>query len=123
METGKQKRPNLIGIPLIVLIILVIAFVLIFLRTQRKSTIELPPVEIRDYQGEKLSSVLDFRENSIKGPQYVDINEYRLKVTGLVEEEKSYTYDEVIGRQSYSKVITLNCVEGWSVKILWEGII
>lgn len=33
-----------------------------------------------------------------------------------------YTYDDVInGFQKYQKVVTLYCVEGWSVKILWEG--
>jgi DMSO/TMAO reductase YedYZ molybdopterin-dependent catalytic subunit len=84
----------------------------------------LEPVEIREYQGEKLSSVSDFRENSIKGPQQVDIEEYRLEITGLVENPQVYTYDEVIGgNQSYKKVVTLNCVEGWSATILWEGLL
>jgi DMSO/TMAO reductase YedYZ molybdopterin-dependent catalytic subunit len=82
----------------------------------------LPPQEIREYQGEDLSSIADFRENSISGPQYVDEDTYRLKVTGLVNETKEYTYDEVVnGFQKYQKVATLYCVEGWSVKILWEG--
>jgi len=85
--------------------------------------IMLQSKEIKEYQGQKLSSVTDFRENSIKGVQYIDIDTYRLKVWGLVKEEKEYTYDEIINRQSYSKVITLHCVEGWDATILWEGII
>jgi len=85
---------------------------------------ELEPVEIREYEGENLSSVNDFRENSIKGPQDVDITSYSLKVTGLVENPKSYTYDEVVGQYPhYKKVVTLNCVEGWSATILWEGLL
>ncbi len=85
---------------------------------------ELEPVEINEYEGQKLSSVDDFRENSIKGPQYLDIGSYQLKVSGLVEEPKIYTYDEIIGEnQNYKKVVTLNCVEGWSVTILWEGVL
>ena len=85
---------------------------------------ELEPVEIREYEGQKLSSVDDFRENSIKGPQYLDIGSYQLKVSGLVEKPKSYTYDEIIGEnQNYKKVVTLNCVEGWSATILWEGVL
>lgn len=85
---------------------------------------ELKPVEIREYQGEKLSSVDDFRENSIKGPQYVDITTYQLEVTGLVENPRSYTYAEVIeDYKHYKKVVTLDCVEGWSVTILWEGML
>jgi len=87
-------------------------------------TTELEGVEIREYEGEDLSSIDEFIENSIKGPQYVDISEYRLRITGLVENPQSYTYDEVIGgHQNYKKVVTLDCVEGWSVKILWEGVL
>ena len=85
---------------------------------------ELQPVEIREYEGAKLSSAEDFRENSIKGPQQIDIDGYRLKITGHVENPKSYTYDEVINNyQNHKKVVTLDCVEGWSATILWEGIL
>jgi len=85
---------------------------------------ELVPVEIREYQGENLSSINEFLENSIKGPQYIEKERYRLEVTGLVEKPQSYTYDEVLNNQQhYKKVVTLNCVEGWSVDILWEGVL
>jgi DMSO/TMAO reductase YedYZ molybdopterin-dependent catalytic subunit len=88
------------------------------------STSRLQPVEIKEYQGEKLSSINDFRENSIGGPQHVDLKRYRLKISGLVENPKEYTYDEVINNhQSYQKVVGLDCVEGWSVVILWEGLL
>jgi len=84
----------------------------------------LNPAEVREYQGEDLSSVNDFRENSIKGPQNVDIENYRLEITGLVENPMSYSYDEVIeGYQNYKKAVTLYCVEGWEAKILWEGVL
>jgi len=58
-----------------------------------QESIEIEGVEIREYQGEKLSSVNDFRENSIKGPQYVDRQRYTLQITGLVENPKIFTYD------------------------------
>ena len=61
-------------------------------------TTELEPVEITEYEGSNLSSVDDFRENSIKGPQRVDIEGYQLKISGLVENERSYLYDEVISQ-------------------------
>ncbi len=84
----------------------------------------LGSVEVREYQGERLSSINDFRENSIRGPQHVDIEGYTLQVTGLVDEPKSYTYDEVVSaNDNYTKLVTLNCVEGWSVDILWEGVL
>ena len=85
---------------------------------------ELQTVEISEYEGENLSSVNDFRENSIKGPQYVDMATYELEVSGLVEKPLSLTYDEVIdGYKHYKKVVRLNCVEGWSANILWEGML
>jgi DMSO/TMAO reductase YedYZ molybdopterin-dependent catalytic subunit len=85
---------------------------------------DLPSVEIREYEGVNLSSIADFRENSIKGPQYIGLDNYRLKVTGLVANPGEYTVDEVIaGFQSYRKVVKLHCVEGWSVTILWEGLL
>jgi len=87
-------------------------------------TNELRPAEVREYEGEKLSSISDFRENSIKGPQHVDIESYRLKIAGLVASPADYTYDEVINSyQNYKKMVTLDCVEGWSVTILWEGLL
>jgi DMSO/TMAO reductase YedYZ molybdopterin-dependent catalytic subunit len=112
-------------IAVVIAVILLVAFIIAIssLRRTNNEPIMLDGVEIESYQGKDLSSINDFRENSIKGPQYIDIENYRLKVTGLVEEEKSYAYNEVIDRQTYSKVVTLNCVEGWSVTILWEGII
>lgn len=85
---------------------------------------ELKGVEIQNYEGEDLSKISDFRENSIKGTQLISEENYRLKVTGLVNKPAEYTYDEVLsGFQSYKKVVTLNCVEGWDVTILWEGIL
>jgi DMSO/TMAO reductase YedYZ molybdopterin-dependent catalytic subunit len=87
-------------------------------------TTSLENVEIREYEGQDLSSINDFRENSIKGPQHIDVEDYRLTVTGLVKNEAEYTYDDVISNyQSFNKVVTLHCVEGWSVTILWEGIL
>ncbi|MBI5871311.1 MAG: molybdopterin-dependent oxidoreductase [Actinobacteria bacterium] len=86
--------------------------------------VKLEGVEVREYQGKDLSSVAtDFVENSIKGPQYIDQESYRLEVGGLVDRPREYTYDEVLSHQSYSKVSTLECVEGWKVDILWEGML
>jgi DMSO/TMAO reductase YedYZ molybdopterin-dependent catalytic subunit len=82
----------------------------------------LAPVEVRSYQGKNLSSVTDFSENSIKGPQKVDLGSYTLEIAGLVKTPLSLTYAQVLDRQQFSKVVTLNCVEGWSATILWEGV-
>jgi DMSO/TMAO reductase YedYZ molybdopterin-dependent catalytic subunit len=84
----------------------------------------LTAVEIRDYEGERLSSIADFRENSLRGPQYISPGDYRLNVTGLVSQPLSLTYDHVLDQYPhYTKKVTLFCVEGWDVTILWEGIL
>ncbi|MGB9749333.1 MAG: molybdopterin-dependent oxidoreductase [Caldisericia bacterium] len=108
---------------LIIILITILILVLIFSRYfTKKDKIVLNEEEILEYQGEKLSSIQEFKENSIKGPQYVDINNYKLNITGLIDNKKSYTYDEIINKfQKYEKVTTIYCVEGWSLKILWEG--
>jgi DMSO/TMAO reductase YedYZ molybdopterin-dependent catalytic subunit len=82
----------------------------------------LSEVVVREYQGEKLNDVSDFRENSIKGPQKVDIESYRLSITGLIKEPRNYTYQDILEFPHYQKVVTLHCVEGWDVTLLWEGI-
>ena len=84
---------------------------------------EAAPRELKEHEGIKLSSADDFRENSIKGPQYIKKEEYTLQITGLVDSAKTYAYDEVVSRPALEKVVTLNCVEGWSVTILWEGVV
>jgi DMSO/TMAO reductase YedYZ molybdopterin-dependent catalytic subunit len=84
---------------------------------------QLSGTEVREYQGQNLSAISDDRDVSIKGPQHIDIDSYQLDITGLVENPTSYTYDEMINDfQSYKKVVELNCVEGWSATILWEGV-
>jgi DMSO/TMAO reductase YedYZ molybdopterin-dependent catalytic subunit len=90
--------------------------------TAPKEPVTLKPVEVRAYEGADLSSVNDFRENSIKGVQHVDPATYRLEITGLVSSPLSLTLDQVVDRIRYKKVVTLHCVEGWDATILWEGV-
>ncbi len=90
---------------------------------EQKMTSRLPPAEISKYEGQDLSSIDDFRENSIKGPQTVSLDTYTLKVTGLVDTPLKLTYEQVLAHDNYSKVVTLHCVEGWDATILWEGVL
>jgi DMSO/TMAO reductase YedYZ molybdopterin-dependent catalytic subunit len=92
--------------------------------TQSSDLRSLEAVEVRNYQGERLDSIGDFRENSIHGPQYVNLTDYRLAINGQVREPRNFTYDQVIGGfPTYRKVVTLDCVEGWDVRILWDGVL
>lgn len=85
---------------------------------------ELEDVEVTEYQGERLDSSEAFRENSIAGPQDVDLDAYRLEVAGLVDEPVNYEYSAITsGFPSYEKVVRLDCVEGWSATVLWRGVL
>ncbi len=84
----------------------------------------LASVEVRSYEGEDLSSFRDLRENSIKGPQKISVDDYRLEISGLALRGQSFSYQEILEKfSSYKKVVTLYCVEGWDATILWEGIL
>jgi len=78
--------------------------------------------EIRDYQGKPLDPFDRAYDNSIRGPQQVDMEKYRLEVTGLVHTPQSLTYQEVLRLPIVKRAITLHCVEGWSEHLLFEGV-
>jgi len=117
MEKVKRFKGIFFATAVLLLIVLIIAG--IYWQTTPRM---LYPEEIREYEGQDLSSISDFRENAIGGTQHINESEYRLAITGLVNKTVEYTYANVInGFQKYQKVVTLYCVEGWAVKILWEG--
>jgi DMSO/TMAO reductase YedYZ molybdopterin-dependent catalytic subunit len=115
---------NLLLVGLLVSVVLTSSPILGTVAETTDETTTLESVEIREYEGEDLSSINAFRENSIKGPQYIDAENYTLTVSGLVNNELQLSYDGVVnGYQNFEKVVKLNCVEGWSVTILWEGVL
>ncbi len=77
--------------------------------------------EITEYQGMNLDPAVGPRDNSITGVQYVDLETYQLKITGLVNENISLMYEDVLALDKYQRLITLYCVEGWDATIFWEG--
>jgi len=112
-----KHKQILIGL----LVIITIIFVGIGIYSQNLPK-KLYPGEVLEYEGQDLSLINDFRENSIKGPQQIKESTYSLTITGLVNQTIEFSYDEIINEfQKYQKVTTLHCVEGWSVTILWEG--
>jgi DMSO/TMAO reductase YedYZ molybdopterin-dependent catalytic subunit len=114
---------RLAGIGLIASFFVIIALAVAVVPGRLNLPIKLEGVEVREYNGSRLSSVNDFRENSIKGVQHVDIASYALQVDGLVENPENLTYAQVLSKQSYSKVVAIHCVEGWDATILWEGVL
>ena len=94
------------------------------------ATPSLYPGEVTQYQGYSLNSITDFIDDiiqhpdvAIKGTQNINRSTYNLTVTGLVNNTLEYTYSDVIDNfPSDQQVITLLCVEGWSVVCLYEGV-
>jgi len=118
------RRAIALGLLLVAAVAIAGVFLVRSARQSSTNVENLAAVEIREYQGTDLSSIAAFHENSIKGPQQIDLESYRLKVDGLVENSLEDTLAEVTdNHQSYKKVVTLNCVEGWCVTILWEGVL
>jgi len=120
-----MEQPKRFSKPISVfLIVMLFTLLVLAIYYSQNAPKNLYPGEVRDYQGENLSSIADVRENAIKGTQNINVSTYHLEITGLVNKTADYTYDQVIDSfQKYQKVVTLYCVEGWSAKILWEGIL
>jgi DMSO/TMAO reductase YedYZ molybdopterin-dependent catalytic subunit len=87
------------------------------------SPTDLGRVEIRNYKGKPLTAVAAEPENSIHGPQHVDIATYTLTIHDYVNAPVKLTYRQVLAMPSVKKVVTLNCVDGWSVTYLWQGVL
>jgi DMSO/TMAO reductase YedYZ molybdopterin-dependent catalytic subunit len=77
--------------------------------------------EATEYNGQKLDPVNSIRENSIHGTQHIGADAYSIKVDGLVDQPKTYYYNDITSLAAYQKVVTLHCVEGWDATALWEG--
>ncbi|HVP99954.1 MAG TPA: molybdopterin-dependent oxidoreductase [Candidatus Thermoplasmatota archaeon] len=106
--------------PSVVLIVMLLVVVGLAGCTQQQ--VPLSGTEIREYQGHKLNSIFDMHQNTIKGAQYVNETTYRLHIYGLVDSPVNLTYQDITTNfTQYRKVATLDCVEGWSVTLLWEG--
>ncbi len=84
---------------------------------------DLGTVEISKYEGKDLTNFKTLEDNSVKGPQTVDIASYRLVIDGAVQNPQRLTYAEVLSHTHYQKLITLHCVEGWSATGLFEGVL
>ena len=78
--------------------------------------------EATHYRGVPLTPIGKQRNNAIQGTQYIDIESYLLHIDGLVERPANFTYYQLIAYPATSRVVTLNCVEGWSFTAKWTGI-
>jgi DMSO/TMAO reductase YedYZ molybdopterin-dependent catalytic subunit len=110
-------------IKMVLILLISVAVVIAALEYQQNQPVKLQGVQVNDYQGKKLTPINSMPKTSIKGTQHINESNYTLEVTGLVQHPRNYTYAEVINHTTYQKVVTLNCVEGWSSTMLWQGVL
>ena len=120
MEKPKLRK----ALPYVIAAIVVVTLIALFIFGSPSSSQILYPAEVRDYQGEDLSSIAQVQENAISGIQQINESTYSLRITGLVNTPLQLTYNDVVSNHlNYQKVVTIFCVEGWQAKILWEGVL
>lgn len=79
-------------------------------------------VETLEYQGVELTPISEQRNNAIKGTQRINDDTYLLRIDGMVDTPQSLTYGQVTSYPNVSKVVILDCVEGWSFVAKWTGV-
>jgi DMSO/TMAO reductase YedYZ molybdopterin-dependent catalytic subunit len=115
---------KIIAASLIAALLALVFLVVYFENKQIQSSQNLYPGEVRNYQGQNLSSIAGVYENTVAGTQFINASTYRLTINGLVNKTIEYTYNDVVNNfTQYTKVVTIYCVEGWSAKILWQGVL
>jgi DMSO/TMAO reductase YedYZ molybdopterin-dependent catalytic subunit len=95
--------------------------VLVSNNTQELTSSHLSEVEAIEYQGIRLMPLSSQGNNAIKGTQKIDIEPYRLKVTGLTERKLNLSYSQILELPAYSELVYMPCVEGWGFNAKWTG--
>jgi len=89
--------------------------------TMPSTTPPVGEVEAIEFQGVKLTPIKAQRNNALAGTQVIDRATYRLTVDGLVEHPLSLRYDDLLAYTQISKLMDLDCVEGWNFTAKWTG--
>jgi len=78
---------------------------------------------MRTPSGERLLSAEEGQERSVFGVPSIDLNTFKLEITGLVDSSYTLTWNEIgVQPETFSDTIIMYCVEGWEVWGNWEGI-
>ncbi len=78
--------------------------------------------ETTAYEGKQLTPISEQRNNAIKGTQYIDRDTYRLRVYGMVADPLNLSYEQLRSYPSATKLVRLDCVEGWGFDAKWTGV-
>lgn len=71
---------------------------------------------------EPSSSIDNYLKYSHTVKQWISVNDVKLKTDGLVDRPLEMNYSQVLNHMIVSKIVTLKCIEGWSVEMRWKGV-
>lgn len=84
-----------------------------------------PPVpgetEATEFMGTKLTPISQQGNNAIAGAQHINKSTYILTVDGLVDKPLKLSYNDLLAFPQISKLMPLNCVDGWNFTAKWTG--
>jgi DMSO/TMAO reductase YedYZ molybdopterin-dependent catalytic subunit len=84
----------------------------------------IPPAgetEATEFMGVKLTPINEQNNNALAGTKIIERETYRLVVDGLVDNPLSLNYTDLLVYPQVSKLMDLDCVEGWSFTAKWSG--
>jgi DMSO/TMAO reductase YedYZ molybdopterin-dependent catalytic subunit len=85
------------------------------------TTLIAAEVEATEFLGTALTPIKMQRNNALGGTQHLNKGNYVLVVNGLVDNPLSLSYYDLLDMPQYSKLMPLDCVEGWSFTAKWTG--
>jgi DMSO/TMAO reductase YedYZ molybdopterin-dependent catalytic subunit len=104
------------------IIVIALAIVLLVsIATCSQSPYTLLPGEATEFMGQKLTPISQQRNNALAGTQFVNNETYRLVVDGLVDNALNLSYADLLAYPQVSKLLDLDCVEGWGFTAKWTG--
>jgi DMSO/TMAO reductase YedYZ molybdopterin-dependent catalytic subunit len=90
-------------------------------RTTSSTTSRPGEVEATEFQGTQLTPISEQNNNALAGTQNIDEATYRLTVDGLVDHPLSLSYADLQAYPQLSRLMDLDCVEGWNFTAKWTG--
>lgn len=78
-------------------------------------------VEATEFQGKQLTPIDRQNNNALSGTENIDKATYQLTIDGLVDNPLKLSYADLQAYPQISKLMDLDCVEGWSFTAKWTG--
>ncbi len=103
----------------IALVITLLVSMVIF--SQPSCTSPLSEGEATEFMGKKLTPISQQGNNALAGTQVINNDTYRLVVDGLVDNALNLSYANLLAYPQISKLVDLDCVEGWGFTAKWTG--